>query len=297
MENLLDPQANSSWAASISRDLYERLVSAGVSARATADAIDRMRLERLFLRLNRSWGAGVLRPDIENINRIGAKDWNAFVLSGNRIAGALYAILLGFFGDSLYQKRILEFGCGYGRVFLPLHHGLELDLFGCDVNAGAIKYMRKACGPKTNVRVTEYEPPLPYRSGAFDCVYSISIWTHLPMAMQMRWLEEVRRILKPGGLALISTSGHRALQSRHAREDKAWLPISSDDLRKEGVIYREYEALTVRPEKFPGITSSYGKSAHDPAYIVREWSKVMPVQSVQEVAIGVAQDLVVLRRD
>ncbi|HSW22800.1 MAG TPA: class I SAM-dependent methyltransferase, partial [Burkholderiaceae bacterium] len=187
---------------------------------------------------------------------------------------------------------------GYGRVFLPMHHGFMLtDLFGCDVNGIAVRYLKTACRPRTHLRATDYNPPLPFSNGAFDCVYSISIWTHLPVSMQIAWLEEIRRILKPGGLALISTSGHRALKSRHARADKDWSPISSDDLRREGIIYREYQWYAKQPDKFPGITSSYGQTAHCPLYIEREWSKVMPVLSVQETAIGVAQDLVVMRRE
>ena len=53
--------------------------------------------------------------------------------------------------------------------------------------------------------VNETMPPLPFPDRFFDFVYSISIFTHLPEAMQFAWLEEINRVLKAGGEAVIST--------------------------------------------------------------------------------------------
>ena len=67
--------------------------------------------------------------------------------------------------------------------------------------------------PRVRAETNLYEPPLNYNSGYFDAVYSVSIWSHLPPQLQQPWLDEIRRVVKPGGLALITIS--ETLRSVH----------------------------------------------------------------------------------
>ena len=50
-------------------------------------------------------------------------------------------------------------------------------------------------------------PPLGYADDAFDLVYSLSVFTHLPEGMQLDWIKELRRVISPGGYLLITTHG------------------------------------------------------------------------------------------
>ena len=58
--------------------------------------------------------------------------------------------------------------------------------------------------------VSDFFPPLDLQSSSIDMVYGISVMTHLTEGAQYAWLKELRRILKPGGLCVLSTHGEYA---------------------------------------------------------------------------------------
>lgn len=102
-------------------------------------------------------------------------------------------------------RAILDFGCGCGRV---LRRWRELDarVCGTDVNAAAVDWCRTHL-PFAEVGVNGLEPPLSYGEASFDLVYAISVFTHLPVKTQLAWRDELRRVLRPGGLLMLSVRG------------------------------------------------------------------------------------------
>jgi SAM-dependent methyltransferase len=50
-------------------------------------------------------------------------------------------------------------------------------------------------------------PPLPYENGSFGGLFGFSVLTHIPPDHHRRWYEEFRRILRPGGVAFVTTHG------------------------------------------------------------------------------------------
>ena len=102
--------------------------------------------------------------------------------------------------------RMLDFGCGCGRV---LRHWHELDrtrVHGCDIDPRMVAWCAENL-PFAQVTVNALSPPLPYEDSSFGLVHAFSVMTHLSEELQHAWLKELRRILRPGGYFLFSTLG------------------------------------------------------------------------------------------
>lgn len=94
------------------------------------------------------------------------------------------------------RPRILDVGCGTGANLELLGQYGEAE--GVDVSIDALQFCR-ARGLE-NVRQGEAEK-LPYEDGAFDLVTALDVVEHLDD--DLAGLREMRRVLRPGGRALL----------------------------------------------------------------------------------------------
>ena len=136
----------------------------------------------------------------------GTPDVEWFLESGRRAAESIRAATARN-GRPLDEVRaLLDFGCGCGRV---LRHWIGMhgcERHGCDTNDEAVEWCRRNL-PFAQFEVNGLAPPLPYDDDRFDLVYALSVLTHLTEDLQRAWLRELRRVLAPGGLLLVSTHG------------------------------------------------------------------------------------------
>ena len=108
------------------------------------------------------------------------------------------------------ELNILDWGCGTGRVichlkdFLP---GRNIDLYGSDCDPKVLKWCQQNIS-QAKFAANDLDPPLPFKDGFFDVVYGFSVLPHLSEKRQIAWLKELNRVLKKGGLALLSTQGY-----------------------------------------------------------------------------------------
>ncbi len=138
----------------------------------------------------------------------GELDW---FLEGGRLAEESLRESLMQAGTRLEdQARILDFGCGCGRVTRRLA-SLPGEVRGSDFDGPAVEWCRRNL-TFASFTENELEPPLPFPSGDVDFVYAFSVLTHLPVPVQHAWVDELTRILRPGGLLLVSTHGRRYLE-------------------------------------------------------------------------------------
>jgi SAM-dependent methyltransferase len=111
---------------------------------------------------------------------------------------------------------VLDFGCGCGRV-TRYWHDHPGAISGADVSADAVAWCRANLPFGTFVH-NELAPPLALADESFDLVYALSVFTHLTEELQLAWRDELRRVLRPGGLLLVSTHGSSYVPRLDANE-------------------------------------------------------------------------------
>ncbi|MBL8521796.1 MAG: class I SAM-dependent methyltransferase [Betaproteobacteria bacterium] len=107
------------------------------------------------------------------------------------------------------QSRFLDFGCGWGRFLRFAWKDVEEpNLHGCDINDSILDVCRETGVPG---RIERIEPfgSLPYAEGHFDTVMAYSVFTHLPEQVHLRWMGELARVMRAGGLFFLTLEPRR----------------------------------------------------------------------------------------
>jgi SAM-dependent methyltransferase len=112
--------------------------------------------------------------------------------------------------DLAGSRSILDFGCGCGRVIRHWPPVTRAELHGCDYNPKLVRWCRESL-PFGEFKANGLEPPLPYEDDSFDVVYSLSIFTHLDEHHQVPWMQELTRVVRPGGVLLLTFHGRAHL--------------------------------------------------------------------------------------
>ncbi len=99
------------------------------------------------------------------------------------------------------NKRVLDIACGtgYGLGFLK---NTAKSVTGIDVDIVAAKQARSECDEKASVLLGD-GTNLPFDDGSFDVVTSFETLEHLHA--RTVFLTELKRVLKPNGLLILST--------------------------------------------------------------------------------------------
>lgn len=106
------------------------------------------------------------------------------------------------------MRTILDFGCGSGRLIRGFYaDDPTRSIFGADYNEELIAWAKQHLPPEITFIKNEFDPPLPVEDRKFDLIYLVSVFTHLPLPSQQKWLTEFKRILKSGGILVISLHG------------------------------------------------------------------------------------------
>lgn len=207
-------------------------------------------------------------------------DKERFVVNGTQIFLTLESKIQTYLPKKKIQNLdILDFGCGVGRVAMPFYYKYKRPNAAIDIQRFAIEFMTKTL-PGTNPTKSKISPPLDYPDASFDVIYAISVWTHMNKDTGYNWLSEVNRLLRPGGIALLTTSSYWVLDQhrKHKVRSELWKDVTDDELKKNGFVFRSND--------YKGIDEPYGEIVYDPDWIKAEWSKIIPVVEQEIRAIG-----------
>jgi SAM-dependent methyltransferase len=270
------------------RRLIRRLVPGPVRAalrRRVADAPFRRKDLLADFRERFSPGHGLPLPPAALRHRVGPNSSRAeFLHVGALCASDLSGVYAGLGRDPAGDRRWLDFGCGCGRVarHLLAKGALErlgigalspLAYTGVDVDRRQIAWVARHLSGR--FEAIPKAPPTPLPEAAFDVVFTISVFTHLDEGMQEAWLDELARLLRPGGLLLATT---------HAPEIARTSP---------GVTAEELSRLAERGFLFrPSVGPFNEQSAfHSRSYLLSTWSRRFEERGFFPRALGGFQDI------
>jgi SAM-dependent methyltransferase len=176
------------------------------------------------------------------------------------------------------KSQILDIGCGLGRLARQLVDFLSPEGFYCgvDVTKSSVDWCREnydsypnfkfvhadvfstTYNPKSKTRAADYR--FPFGDATFDSIFSTSLFTHLVPADASRYIEEIGRVLAPGGkawntfLLLDEVSEPLASTFDPARGNNNYLPMPVENGRI---------AVEADPEALTALNLEFVKGLHD----------------------------------
>jgi ubiquinone/menaquinone biosynthesis C-methylase UbiE len=137
-----------------------------------------------------------------------------------------------FWGKELSRMRVLEIGCGVGRMTRALA-ALFGEVHAVDISAEMIALAKQNLSDLQNVFLYKNNgvdlSELPDRS--YDFAFSFIVFQHIPVpAIIENYVREVHRCLKPGAVFKFQVQGDTGIQ---AAPDDTWVgaPMSLADAR------------------------------------------------------------------
>jgi SAM-dependent methyltransferase len=179
-----------------------------------------------------------------------------FVESGRRGADSIRGVLDRNGIALAASMPVLDFGCGCGRV---TRHFASFggSVHGTDLHPALAAWCHDRLG-FGHFEPNHLAPPLPFADRQFGLVYALSVFTHLPESLQRPWMEELHRVLRPGGHLVFTTHGARYADELAAddrvRFVSGQLAIKRDDRPGSNVCGAYHPEAYVRDELAGGFT-------------------------------------------
>ena len=137
---------------------------------------------------------------IGSSNRAAIREaWRFYILMASQ--RKKYGLHLG------HESHVLDFGCGWGRFSRMFLRDVPEDHIWCaDSMELALDTCRETAVPGRMIHMGEM-PPSDLPSAQFDTVFAYSVFSHFSPYAHAGWEKEFARVMKPGGLAFVTTQG------------------------------------------------------------------------------------------
>jgi SAM-dependent methyltransferase len=203
------------------------------------------------------------------------------------------------------SRGILDFGCGWGRIIRFFLKDVRPEkLTGVDQVEKAIQRCRET-NKWCNFKFIEPYPPVPLASESFDLIYLYSVFSHLPEDMHWDLLKEFDRLLRPGGMLIVTTRRRDFIEwCRDLREDPA-LDEKPDFIKMSAKAFTDTDATFSAYDdgKFCyhnyGHTdrwSFWGEACIPKAYVEKRWTEIFDICDYMDDGGVCPQNLIVARK-
>lgn len=218
--------------------------------------------------------------------------WNG--VSGFPLAAqsvAFYRRLGERYTGSLEEARVLDFGCGWGRLTRFLARDVPPGLlYGCDPAEQILDVCRETRVPAQLAR-SEFVPSrLPFDE-TFDLAFSFSVFTHLSEKASMACLEALHAGLRPGGTLIATVRPPQYLElceAMHPMRDHARFDEPQH-------LFVPHPAEDSHPQ-YGGGEMHYGEAVITLPYVRERWSPLFELEHVDVVTADPYQVVLTLGR-
>ena len=196
-------------------------------------------------------------------------------------------------------QRVLEIGAASGRVIRHFAtQDAACDAWATDIDGQHVEWLAQHLGTVLTPVHTTALPILPIADHRMDAVLAYSVFTHID-TLETSWLAELKRVLRPGGIAIITVHTERSwellrpgLGLYHALLELA--PSITEWPVDEGLLAAPMPADRVAMS-WPTVADVYNSCVfHSRGYIHQRWSRFFDVVDIIDEA-SEYQAVVVLR--
>lgn len=227
------------------------------------------------------------------IAQAASRNWGEYLTRTQQLAAKIEQLLHRAYPSGLAGRRILDWGAGLGGVAIALSQSMDAKMWTADVDRPAIKWLSGTV-PHIETRLVEPGETLPFEDGFFDAVYGISVLTHIPTPLQPFYVGEIRRILKPGGTAILTVLSYTAIDyAKKSGKNERLFPESPGALDKAGIFYASYPDR-VRSKLEFAQEHDYGVTYHSNAAITDLFGREFEIDRGHGMFMG-KQDVLLLR--
>ncbi len=205
------------------------------------------------------------------------------------------------------DSSVLDFGIGWGRIARYFLRDVAVEgIYGIDAMPLAIELCKQTGVPGSLIHCDEL-PPTVFASDRFDVIYAYSVFSHLAERAQLAWIEEFARILKPGGVLVVTSRSDYFLSyvetlvgtQEPTHLEASLLEMFSDiDAVRAQFAAGEFIFRTYPSGGGGGLDEGlYGEAFVPRAYAEREWTRYLKLRDFSDDPAYLPQSVLVLQKD
>lgn len=203
------------------------------------------------------------------------------------------------------NSRILDFGCGWGRYLRFFWKDVrESGLFGVDVDPDILSTCLQTGVPGKFARI-QPTGKLPFDDGFFSHAMAYSVFTHLPEPVHLHWMQELARVIRPGGTFTLTMEPRRFLYfiaelGRKSSQDNGWHEVLVRHAASVPQFLNDFNEgkIAYLPTGGGGVRSSdvYGDAVVPLSFIAKHWTRYFEIVDYIDDSARFWQAVLVVKR-
>lgn len=147
---------------------------------------------------------GVITDARFRANTLTPADRAAFFETGFHHVAEVMATCRRLFGAGFKPQRVLDFGCGVGRLVVPFGR-IARQVVGVDVSSGMLEEAARNCHEHglVNVELLPSDDQLSRLGTGFDLVHSVITLQHIEASRGLQILRQLLQRIAPGGVGAV----------------------------------------------------------------------------------------------